>query len=81
MASASPYSDSALPAPWRTAAQPLHRLVTRPLAFLGFWAAIVLPFALLALVASGAATQHPVLTAGCLLGNLAGLRLGRDYRR
>lgn len=81
MARASPYTESAMPSPWRTVLQSLPRLVTQPLACLGFWAAIVLPFALLALVASGAATQQPTLTLGCLGGNLGGLCLGRNYRR
>jgi hypothetical protein len=81
MASASSYSDSAGSAPRRTVAQPLQRLVSQSIECLGFWAAVVLPFALLALLASGAAAQHPVLTLGCLLGNLVGLGLGRNYRR
>ena len=81
MASASPYSDSARHTHQRVPAQPVQRVLQPAAQFLGFWAAIVLPVVLLALVASGLATQHPELAAGLVVGNLAGLRLGRGYKR
>lgn len=81
MASASPYSDSAARTRQRSVVQPLHRLVGPAIRFVGFWAAIVLPFVLLALTATGLATRHPAVAAGLVVGNLAGLRLGRNYKR
>jgi hypothetical protein len=81
MASASPFrSESAVRTRQRTVGS--LRRVLRPYAeFLGFWAAVILPFALLALVASGIATQYPTVAAALVVGNLAGLRLGRSYKR
>jgi hypothetical protein len=81
MASASPYSDAAARTRQRSVASPLHRLVGSAIRFVGFWAAIVLPFVLLTLTATGVATQHPAVAAGLVVGNLAGLRLGRNYNR
>lgn len=82
MSSASPVrSDSAASTQQRITVEPFQRLFRPALEFVGFWAAVVLPFVLLTLVASGLATQHPGAAGGLLVGNLVGLRLGRGYNR
>jgi hypothetical protein len=82
MSSASPFrSEVAASTRQRLPARSLERLVRSPLRFVGFWAAVVLPFVLLALVASGLATQHPTVAGGLVAGNLAGLLLGRGYKQ
>jgi len=49
--------------------------------FVGFWTAILVPFVLLGLIASGAVLQSPQLFAALLGANLAGLVVGRNYKR
>lgn len=81
MASASPFqSESAAGAQQRSEVQILDRAL-QPVRFAGFWAAVVLPFVLLALVASGYATQHPDVAFGLIAGNFIGLLVGRGYKR
>ena len=48
---------------------------------LGFWTAVLLPFVLVTLLASGAIVERPFVAGGLLTVNLAGLVLGREYRR
>ncbi len=81
MSSASPLrSESAASTRWLPAAS-IERVLRSPVQFVGFWAAIVLPFVLVAMLATGQATQHPSLAGGLLASNLAGLLLGRGYNR
>lgn len=81
MASASPIrSDAAVRTRQRTLG-PLRRVLRPPAEFVGFWAAVILPFVLLALVASGAAIQHPTVAAALVVGDLVGLHVGRSYKR
>lgn len=81
MSNASPMrSESAASTPRRLGTYPLRQLRST-VEFAGFWAAIVLPFVLLTLVASGLAPQHPEAVGGLLVSNLVGLGLGRGYNR
>ena len=52
-----------------------------PVRFVGFWTAVFIPFVLLSLLAIGAAPQSPELLGGLLAANVAGLVLGKDYKR
>jgi len=52
-----------------------------PVRFVGFWTAVVVPFVLLGLVATGTAHQSPALLSGLLAANVVGLVLGKDYKR
>lgn len=49
--------------------------------FAGFWTAVLLPFVLVAVLATGFAHRAPVLVGGLVLCNLLGLVAGRDYNR
>lgn len=82
MSSASPvHSDTAASTLQRIGVAPLRRLVRPAVEFIGFWTAVLLPFVLLALVASGLAPQYPELVGGLVVGNLAGLGLGQGYNQ
>lgn len=82
MASASPMqSESAAGTSQRTGVPAIDHTLRPAIQFAGFWAAVVLPFVLLALITSGHVTQHPSLAAGVVAGNLLGLLLGRGYKR
>ena len=81
MSSASPFrrpNRTPTPAP---VARWFESLLVGSARFAGFWSAVVLPFALLGLVASGTATQQPAMVGAILLVNLLALRLGRDYNQ
>ncbi len=81
MSSASPFrSDSAASTQQRLVEQPLRGAATA-CRFAGFWAAVVLPFVLLSLVATGLAADHPTVAGSLLVGNVVGLALGRNYNR
>lgn len=75
--STSPIGSKSVP---KLGAQP-RRALELPMRFVGFWTAILVPFVLLGLIASGAALQSPGLFAGLLGANLAGLVVGRNYKR
>lgn len=80
MSNASPLrSESAATA--RPGVQTVDRAIRPVVQFVGFWTAVVLPFALLALVATGHAAQQPALAGGLVAGNVVGLLLGRGYKR
>ncbi len=82
MSSASPvHSDTAASTLQRIGVAPLRRLVRPAVEFIGFWTAVLLPFVLLALIASGLAPQYPELVGSLVVGNLAGLGLGQGYNR
>jgi hypothetical protein len=51
------------------------------LRFVGFWTAVLLPFVLLTLLASGAILTRPVAAAGLLAVNLVALVAGQGYNR
>ncbi len=75
MSSATPFDTSLKPD------RSLQSAVEYPFRLLGFWSAIVLPFVILSLIATGVAQQSPTLLAGLLSANIAGLVLGKDYNR
>ena len=52
-----------------------------PVRFVGFWTAVLMPFVLLSLLVIGVAQQSPELLGGLLVANVAGLVLGKDYKR
>jgi hypothetical protein len=82
MSSASPLrSESAASTQQWLPAASIERVLRSPFQFVGFWAAIVLPFVFVAMLATGQATQHPTLAGGLLASNLVGLLLGRGYNR
>lgn len=78
MSSALP-SDSTADAKY--GASTLRTAVEYPLRLVGFWAAVVLPFVLLGLIALGIAQQSPALLTGLVSANVAALVLGREYNR
>ena len=54
----------------------------RPLKAVAFWAAVLLPFFMLALVVGWAATpSHYLVLAGLLCANVLALVVGHDYGR
>lgn len=59
----------------------LRTSVVRPVQFLGFWTAVVLPFLLAGLVVTGLATQYPHVVAGLLAVNVTGIVLGNGHNR
>jgi hypothetical protein len=79
MSSASPFETDSI-ASRQVGAQSL-RVLGLPAKFAGFWTAVLSPFVLLGLIASGTVQQSPLLLAGLLLANLVGLVLGRNYKR
>jgi len=80
MSSASPFRRHGSETPFE-GAERIESLLVGSARFAGFWSAVVLPFALLGLVASGTATQQPAMVGAILLVNLLALRLGRDYNQ
>lgn len=60
---------------------PLQSALGTPLRVIGFWAAVVLPFVILSLLALGVAQQSPALLTALVSANVAGLVLGQDYKR
>lgn len=81
MASASPFRSESAAGTRRPGVQSVERALLPVVQFVGFWTAVVLPFVLLALVATGYALQQPAVAGGLVAGNLAGLLLGRGYKR
>lgn len=77
MSNASPIGSKSLP---RLNRQP-RRALELPMRFAGFWTAVVVPFVLLGLIVSGEVLQSPALFAALLGANLAGLVVGRNYKR
>jgi hypothetical protein len=61
--------------------QTLQSAVEYPVRLLGFWSAIVMPFVILSLLATGAAQQSPALVGGLMAANVAALVLGKEYKR
>lgn len=77
--------SSAFPSPLDGEAEPrgkdIKTVLGYPIRAIGFWTAVVLPFVLLALVATGVAQQSPLLLAGLVTANVTGLVVGKDYKR
>lgn len=81
MSSASPFRNTTPDGrPARSAAW-LESKLAGTARFAGFWSAVGLPFALLALVVTGAAAEQPVLFVALVVANCLGLRLGHAYNR
>jgi predicted permease len=53
----------------------------RPVRFVGFWTAVIMPFVLLSLTVIGTTQQSPALLTALLVANVAGLVVGKDYKR
>lgn len=82
MSSASPYeSDRAATSRQPVDSAGLHTHVRPVIHCAGFWTAVLLPFVLVTLLASGVIVEQPFVAGGLLAVNLAGLVLGRDYKR
>jgi len=79
MSSASPFSNYSVDEQ-DIIKEPL-RALELPIRFVGFWTAVVVPFVVLGLLASGTAQQSPELVAGLLAANVTGLVVGKDYNR
>jgi len=79
MSGASPFRADSVDTE-RTDVQSL-RGVIEPVRAVGFWSAVVLPFAVIGLLAAGFAQQFPLLLGVLLVANVAALVLGRDYNR
>ncbi|WP_251342751.1 hypothetical protein [Haloplanus halophilus] len=65
-------------------AWPLRRsleVLTAPLRFVAFWAAVALPFLYLPLLVGGLEGQQATVFAGLLLANVAALVLGHEHGR
>lgn len=59
----------------------LRTVLGYPLRAIGFWTAVVLPFVLLTLIATGIAQQSPLLLTGLVTANVTALVVGRDYKQ
>jgi hypothetical protein len=59
----------------------LEALAVRSARFAGFWSAVVLPFALFGLAATGSATDNAMAFSALLVANMVALVLGRQYGR
>lgn len=76
-----PQNDEADPALDGAAiAASVRRSVVAPLQFVGFWAAVALPFLYLPLLFGGLTGNELPVFVGLLAVNLIGLVLGRSYR-
>jgi hypothetical protein len=78
MSIASPFESETIS---RFASRPLRGLIGRTIQLIGFWAAVVLPFVLLGLLATSTTQQSPLLLGGLVVTNLLGLVVGKDYKR
>jgi hypothetical protein len=82
MSSASPYeSDRAVGSRQLVGVADPRRFCLPAVRCAGFWTAVLLPFVLLTLLASGAIVEQPFVAGGLLAANLAGLVAGRNYKR
>lgn len=81
MSNASPFgSDSAVPQ-HLDRARTIQQRCLPALRFAGFWMAVLLPFVLTGLLASGYVSQYPRLVGGLLALNFLGLVLGRNHNQ
>ncbi|WP_459193298.1 hypothetical protein [Halosimplex sp. J119] len=81
MSSASPFRRSVPELPASRGAQRLQSLVVGSFQFAGFWSAVALPFAMLALVVTGSASEQVPLFVALLIANVVALRLGHGYNQ
>lgn len=81
MSIASPFTSESAGSDRPVLAEFLRINPQRPIRFVGFWTAVVVPFVLAGLVAAGVAQQSPALLTGLVAANVAGLVLGKDYKR
>jgi hypothetical protein len=81
MSSASPFRRSAPEFPTTSGVQRLRSLAVGSARFAGFWSAVVLPFAMLAMVVSGSVAQQAPLFVGLLLANVVALRVGHGHKQ
>ncbi len=82
MSSASPYeSDSVVRSRDSVDSADLRALCLPTVRRVGFWAAVLIPFVLLSLLASGVIVELPFVAGGLLAVNLAGLLLGQEHNR
>lgn len=58
-----------------------RRLVTVPLRFVGFWAAVFMPFLYLPLLTKGLTTSETPVFVGLLLFHVVALVAGHGYNR
>ncbi|MFB6135636.1 MAG: hypothetical protein ABEJ04_02655 [Halobacteriaceae archaeon] len=72
---------SAFPGSPRSLAERVGETALRPLRFVGFWAAVAMPFLYLPLLYDGFQGEEAVVFAVLLVANLAGLVLGHGYSR
>ncbi|AZH25161.1 hypothetical protein [Haloplanus aerogenes] len=63
------------------ALQTLAELAARPVRFVAFWVATLLPFTYLPLLAAGAVTTHRVAFAGLIGLNAVAFVVGHGYNR
>ncbi|MFB6139490.1 MAG: hypothetical protein ABEJ26_03540 [Halosimplex sp.] len=81
MSSASPFRRSTPDLPSARGVQRVQSFLTGSVQFAGFWSAVALPFAMLALIVSGSAAQRAPLFAALLVANVVALRVGHGYKR
>ncbi|QLH76609.1 hypothetical protein HZS55_04500 [Halosimplex rubrum] len=81
MSNASPFRRSTPELPSTTGVQRLQSFAVGSAQFAGFWSAVVLPFAMLALIVSGSVVQQVPLFVGLLLANVAALRVGHGHKQ
>jgi hypothetical protein len=82
MSSASPFeSDSIVRVPRRIGRTAIETVCLPAVRFVAFWTAVLLPFVLLSLLASGAIVARPIAAAGLLATNLVALVIGQGYNR
>ena len=79
MSTGSAHSDRSTPAHSKLTAKPLSVLY-RPVQFVGFWTAILLPFVTFPMVATGVASEQLIPFAALVVANLVALVLGRGYK-
>ena len=80
MSSASPFRRTTPDLPTTTGVQRLRTLAVDSAQFAGFWSAIALPFAMLALIVSGSVAQQVPLFVGLLVANVVALRVGHGHK-
>jgi len=81
MSSASPFRRSTPDLPSTTGVQRLRTFAVGSAQFAGFWSAIALPFAMLALIVSGSVAQQAPLFVGLLVANVVALRIGHGHKQ
>jgi len=59
----------------------LAALLVRPVQFVSFWVAAVLPLTYLPLLATGVVAEHPTAFVAVLCANVVAFVLGHGYRR